>query len=317
MPSPMSSHLKNLSALTRLEGIDVRPTLLRVLTDLYIQREAHTREEEAHFTELALRLIDEVDTATKVAIARRLAGYSTTPLSVMQRLARDIPAVAERIVPQSPDALRPRATDRTHVGPAIRESAADLADDLAAAARFTDAFFGANSERRRFMLDQLGTDGPTPRAMSMDEAETATRNLEVAALKGRVSEFTRELERALAIPRQYAERVVNDASGEPMLIAARAIEMPIDVLQRILLLVNPAIGNSVRRVFDLSALYRDLPRPAALRMVLLWRHAVPARTDVNRTRFQSADMAGREQWPASERRPSDEAATPSRGQRVS
>ena len=101
MTSPISSHLKNLSALNRLEGIDVRPTLLRVLTDLYIQREAHTREEEGHFIELALRLIDEVDTATKVGVARRLASYSTAPLAVMQRLAKDVPALAERIVQRS------------------------------------------------------------------------------------------------------------------------------------------------------------------------------------------------------------------------
>ena len=127
---------------------------------------------------------------------------------------------------------------RSHDDRAPRDNAADLADDLAAAARFTDAFFAANSERRRYLLDQLSTDGPTPRAMSTEEAETATRSLEIAALKGRVSEFTREIERALAIPRRYAERVVNDASGEPMLVVAKAIEMPIDVLQRILLLVK-------------------------------------------------------------------------------
>ena len=47
-------------------------------------------------------------------------------------------------------------------------------------------------------------------------------------------------------------------SGEPMLIVAKALGMPSDVLQRILLLVNPAIGTSVRRVFDLSDLYENL-----------------------------------------------------------
>ena len=39
-------------------GIDMRTTLLRVLTHLYLQRPTHTPEEEHYYTELALRLID-------------------------------------------------------------------------------------------------------------------------------------------------------------------------------------------------------------------------------------------------------------------
>ncbi|HYP10212.1 MAG TPA: DUF2336 domain-containing protein, partial [Xanthobacteraceae bacterium] len=34
----------------------MRPTLLRVLTELYVQRPTHTADEEHHYTELALRL---------------------------------------------------------------------------------------------------------------------------------------------------------------------------------------------------------------------------------------------------------------------
>ena len=54
---------------------------------------------------------------------------------------------------------------------------------------------------------------------------------------------------------------------------AKALAMPIDVLQRILLLMNPAIGTSVRRVFDLSELYENLAPQSALRLMMLWRHA--------------------------------------------
>ena len=50
--------------------------------------------------------------------------------------------------------------------------------------------------------------------------------------------------------------------------------------QRLLLLVNPMIGNSVRRVFDLCALYEELSPSAALRLVLLWRHAGAAHSIV-------------------------------------
>ena len=46
---------------------DMRPTLLRVLTELYVQKPAHTADEERHYTELALRLLDAADLSTRTA----------------------------------------------------------------------------------------------------------------------------------------------------------------------------------------------------------------------------------------------------------
>ena len=45
-----------LTDLSRRSGIDMRPTLLRVLTDLYVHRLSHSADEERHYTELALRM---------------------------------------------------------------------------------------------------------------------------------------------------------------------------------------------------------------------------------------------------------------------
>ena len=45
------------------------------------------------------------------------------------------------------------------------------------------------------------------------------------------------------------------------------------VLQRILLFLNPAIGQSVERVYDLARLYDDLAPGAAERMLAIWRQA--------------------------------------------
>ena len=36
--------LEGLDSLARRDGVDIRPTLLRVLTDLYVQKPAHTSE---------------------------------------------------------------------------------------------------------------------------------------------------------------------------------------------------------------------------------------------------------------------------------
>ena len=55
--------LDGLMTLSRREGVDIRPTLLRVLTDLYVQARSHTVDEERQFVELVSRLIDQVEEA--------------------------------------------------------------------------------------------------------------------------------------------------------------------------------------------------------------------------------------------------------------
>ena len=70
--SSMFAKLEGLDSLARRDGVDIRPTLVRVLTDLYVQKPSHSAEEERHYTELALRLIDSVDLATRMTIAKKL-----------------------------------------------------------------------------------------------------------------------------------------------------------------------------------------------------------------------------------------------------
>src|SRR4051812_39012721 len=93
--------LEGLDSLARRDGVDIRPTLVRVLTDLYVQKPAHSAEEEHHYTELALRLIDSVDLATRVTIAKKLGAYAGAPPAVARRLARDVIEVAEPILRHS------------------------------------------------------------------------------------------------------------------------------------------------------------------------------------------------------------------------
>src|SRR3954463_5830185 len=90
--------LEGLDSLARRDGVDIRPTLLRVLTDLYVQKPVHTSEEERHYTELALRLIDSVDLQTRATVAKKLGPYAGTPPSVARRLARDVIEVADPIL---------------------------------------------------------------------------------------------------------------------------------------------------------------------------------------------------------------------------
>src|SRR6476619_2779064 len=68
------------------DGVDVRPTLARVLTDLYVQRPSHSAEEETQYVELVLGLIDSVDAKTRAAVAAKLRQYPKAPIAVLHRL---------------------------------------------------------------------------------------------------------------------------------------------------------------------------------------------------------------------------------------
>ena len=95
-------HLEGLDRLALRSGVDIRPTLVRVLTDLYLQKGSHTAEEERHYTELVLRLLDRVDVGTRKIVAGKLAHYPLAPAAVVRRLARDVLEVAEPILIHSP-----------------------------------------------------------------------------------------------------------------------------------------------------------------------------------------------------------------------
>src|SRR5262249_5349221 len=83
-------------------GVDIRPTLLRVLTDQYLHRRIHTPDEDRQYTELTLRLLDETDVPARAAVATRLAPHATAPRAIILRLARDVLTVAEPVLRSSP-----------------------------------------------------------------------------------------------------------------------------------------------------------------------------------------------------------------------
>ena len=81
-------NLNGLVELARRKGVDIQPTLLRVMTDLYVQKPTHSAEEDQQFTELALRLIDVVDEPTRAVVTERIASHPGAPQAVRLRLLR-------------------------------------------------------------------------------------------------------------------------------------------------------------------------------------------------------------------------------------
>ena len=205
--------------LSRREGVDIRPTLLRVLTDLYVQASAHSGDEERQFVELTSRLIDQVDDATRAAVRARLAIYPGTPVAIMNKLglqpsnpgqrvparpfrhrleapAARVPhrgAIADGI--QSVDAAEGRRRNQRHV---FRRQRQRARADPAQSPRHAVEGFGADSPAR---------------------ARRAIETLEMAAFAADVENFTLELGEALILPSRVAAQVVNDPGGEPLACA--------------------------------------------------------------------------------------------------
>jgi hypothetical protein len=266
--APNIPSLNGLVELAHRDGVDIRPTLLRVMTDLYVQKPMHSEDEERHFTELALRLIDLVDAPTRAIVADKIARYPNAPAAVRQRLLRDHVAIGEPVPPPQ---------DRT--APAILAQTEDdpFAGSTVAADELSELFFAASADERRLILlnlpyTLLPPAEPIPEAV----AREATGRLETAALEHDSDAFAGELECVLAISRAQARRLIDDASGEPTVVAAVALRMPAAVLQRILLCLNPTVSRSVQRVYDLALLQEEIEPETALRLVAVWQASHPA-----------------------------------------
>ncbi len=253
------------------DGVDVRPTLLRVLTDLYVQKPAHSAEEEMQYVELALGLVESVDAPTRAAVAATLAGYRAAPAAILGKLAGSAPP--SRAAEQQPTAQH----------------------DL------TELFFAANAQERVLILTNLDVAAETAKRRPAPASSEVVRRLENAALQRKPGEFSRILERALDISGALAEKIARDYSGEPIVVAAKALGMKAAVLQRILLFLNPVVGQSIERVYELARLYDELTPAAAERMLAIWRQAGGA----PKGRYEA-------QYYDDERRDARSAATPAR-----
>jgi len=241
MVKPSASNpLDSLVDLACRDGVDVRPTLLRVVTDLYVQKANHSTEEETQFVELALGLIEAVDPHTRTIISATLTSYPGAPAAVLEKLA----------------GLAAAAT-----GAGAEAGQNDL----------TNLFFSAPPEERRLILVNLDVAAGKPARRVMPVASELIRRLESAALNRNPGEFGRVLERALNVDRDLAEKITGDEHGEPIVVAARAIGMKLEVLQRILLFLNPVIGQSAQRIYKLTHLFEELSAQSAEYMLTIWQ----------------------------------------------
>jgi len=286
MTAPLFPGFDGLMTLSRREGVDIRPTLLRVLTDLYVQTSAHSADEERQFVELTSRLIDQVDDATRAAVRARLAVYPATPPEIMNKLG------LRRAHPGQPAPLAPSIAAAPEPVPARVPTEAELrmASSLAMrpndAAEISDMFFAANASERAQILHNLNeTPLKASARVPAARAKRAIETLEMAAFAEDSDSFALEIGEALILPTRIATQVVNDPGGEPLACAARALDMPSAAFQRILMFLNPESGSSVHHVYRLSRLYDRLTERSALVMLAAWRGSTMA---VTRAKYRAS-----------------------------
>lgn len=249
--------LDSLVDLACRDGVEIRPTLLRVLTDLYVQKPSHSPEEEAQYVELALGLIDAVDPLTRGTVTATLSAYPGAPELVLRKLA-SLPLASRRGDPEGDELI--------------------------------ELFFDANTDERRLILTNLDVTADAATLRPAPAASELIRRLEKAALARNSGEFARVLERALGVSRELATRITRDPFGEPLVVAGKALGMSADMLQRILLCLNPVIGQSVERVFELAGLFEDLNAAAVYRMLTIWRATAAQRHVVTRGSAQPSSQ---------------------------
>jgi hypothetical protein len=293
MKTPTLSSLNGLADIGLRSGVDMRPTLIRVLTDLYVQKLTHTPDEERHYTELALRLLDGVDVQTRAAVAARLAKHLSPPPRVIQYLVNDLPEIAAPLrghallqPPAQPAAPAPPVT----IAPAIEDAApieappeeepiehepvTDLRGtmDSTTAAELDDIFFTADEHARRLILLNLHVTAPmSPGQVVLLRDPGIGQRLEAAAMGNHREDLVKQFAEALRIPREQARRIVRDDHGEPIVVAVKALGISRDVVYRLLMFVNPAVGHSVERVHALATLYDEMTAQAAEGMVAIWQ----------------------------------------------
>ena len=220
---PLFPGFDGLMTLSRREGVDIKPTLLRVLTDLYVKASSHNNDEKRQFVELTSRLIDHVDDATRTAVRERLAIYPDTPIEVLDKLGMK-PAGPDQQIPLAPEIPETPSAPSPMKGltEAQLRRASNLSMQPKDAAEINDMFFGASSRERGLILHSL-EETPIKAATRVPPvfAARAIETLETAALTANIENFTRELGETLFLPAKMAAQVVSDPGASRWLAHSR------------------------------------------------------------------------------------------------
>lgn len=143
-----------------------------------------------------------------------------------------------------------------------------------------DLFWYAASQGREAILKRLSAQALWPveqphlnsplRHADSANLKMAEEGLSKLLLGGRIDDFRNLFSRAMGIGPSLATRIMKDGSGEPFAIACRAAGFSMAAYTTLLILYNPAVGQSVQRVFALGSIYETIPRALAWHLMDAW-----------------------------------------------
>lgn len=141
----------------------------------------------------------------------------------------------------------------------------------------TEAFLALDPAERRALLGSLSTAPVTPPKLTPAEIDNAFR---AALSRARLTMLARQRQRQALIStlaeglRLDVARVtalLDDPSGEPLVVLLKAIGLSEREAQQVLLLANPVVSAAVDTFSRLSELLASLEQPAADKLVGHWR----------------------------------------------
>ena len=258
---------------------DIKPTLLRVMTEMYVQKPAHTPAEDQQYTRLALALIDRVDAESRAATLQLLWNYAAAPVPVVQRLMRDtISAIAahevgavpppaaypekpvvEATAPQPPAApagvtpapapVAPRQTETRREPTPFETMAPQIAANLRPAEELSELFFTAYAEQRRLILLNLPFSSlPPAKPITPLAAAEAVARLEIAG--------ERSAGAVQLLDKRWRRRSVGVISGatadtaQPLLASTYYLGRALNPFADVRMADNAAPAEAVRRFIE-------------------------------------------------------------------
>jgi uncharacterized protein (DUF2336 family) len=94
MTNDLLSGLEGLVALGRDGGLNMKPILLRVITDQFVSKAKHPVADIRQYEELATQLLPQTDVPSAVVVAKHLGPHPEAPPSIIEKLLDKDPEVA-------------------------------------------------------------------------------------------------------------------------------------------------------------------------------------------------------------------------------
>ncbi len=156
-------------------------------------------------------------------------------------------------------------------------------EDLKAGA-LSGLFWSVSASMREKIIDLVspaaepagGLERAPIRISSEAERETALAGLASLLTARKKDDFQQILAQLLGVSQALMARIMSDSEGEPFAVACKAAGFKSESFTTLLLLYNPQVSESIKRVFALSELYERISPATGWHFLHIWNRDTPA-----------------------------------------